>query len=231
VEAISRGELIAAYPRAFQTFFSAVLQHASPTKRLRFGKELFGLAIDNSRALRIQSPHFSTMLRSTHATGVRLIDVLTDPIDAAEVAGGTLVDRVDGRSTRGPHKPQHIIDKCERRLRKELAKTGKDDILALSKLARDMQVSLGFLRYHFQELIQRYEKRRSQQRARFIAKRSKKMQKALEHGPLKEFPSARYPTQERLASAVMKKCRVGRRVARMAVEVALSGRDAKDEGL
>jgi len=228
VAAISSGELVASYPSAFQVFFSTVLQAAPSKKRLRFGRELFGLAIDNSRALRTQSPHFSTMLRSTHATGVRLIDVLTDPVGAAAVAGGNLVDRVDGRSVRGPHKPQCVIESCGRRLRAELAKGDGENIPGLRKLANEMQVGTGFLRYRFPELVDTYLQRRSQQRRHFIAERSKKMKMALDSGLLLAFPSARYPTQESLAYAVMKACGVGRRVARIAVLEALSGRDVRE---
>lgn len=224
VEAIGNGDLVSAYPRAFQVFFSEVLRHAPQKKRLRFGREMFGLANDNSRALRIQSPQFSTMLRSSHATGVRLVDILIDPVNAAEVAGGMLVDRVDGRSTRAPHKPKYVLDFCAKRLQLELIRPDGEYIPSLSKLAVELGVGLGFLHYRFPDLIRRYEQKRSRQKAQFAAKRTMTMQKALEAGPLREFPSARYPTQESLAYAVMEKCGVGRRAARIAVRLALSGR-------
>lgn len=227
VEAISNGELVAAYPRAFQVFFSAVLQRAPQKKRLRFGRELFGLAKDNSRALRLQSPHFSTMLRSAHATGVRLIDVLVDPINAADVAGGVLVDRIDGRSTRAPHKPESVIDACKQRLHQELEKPESECIPSLLKLSSEMHAGTGFLRYRFPDLIKRYEQRRATQKVNFVAKRAQRMKDAL-NDPLKEFPSARYPTQESLAYAVMERCGVGRRAARMAVDAAMKGRTSKD---
>jgi len=228
VDAISRGNLILAHPAAFQTFFAAVLRTAPPKKRLRFGKELFDLKVDNSRALRTQSPHFSTMLRSTQATGVRLIDVLTSPIEAACVAGGMLVDRVDGRSNRRPHKSRSIIEECERRLNFELAKPDWDNVPPLRDLSRDLGVGLGFLHYRFSPLIRLYEKRRSHEKTRQKIARTQLMLKALQVDLLKKFPSSRYPTQESLAYAVMEKCSVGRRAAREAVKLALSDRHASD---
>ena len=228
VDAISRGNLTSAHPAAFQTFFAAVLRTAPTKKRLRFGKELFDLKVDNSRALRTQSPHFSTMLRSTQATGVRLIDVLTSPIGAASVAGGMLVDRVDGRSNRKPHKSRSIIDECERRLSFELAKPDWDNVPPLRELSRELGVGLGFLHYRFSPLIHLYEKRRSQEKNRQKFARTQLMLKALQNDLLKKFPSSRYPTQESLAYAVMEKCSVGRRAARGAVKLALSDRHASD---
>ncbi|WP_206740664.1 TniQ family protein, partial [Dyella ginsengisoli] len=228
VDAISLGSLTAAYPDAFQTFFAEVLRAAPPKKRLRFGKELFNLKIDNSRALRTQSPHFSTMLRSTHATGVRLIDVLTSPVEAACVAGGMLVDRVDGRSERRPHKSISVIEECGLRLSSELAKPDEDDVLPLRELSRELGVGVGFLRYRFAPLIHDYERRRSFEKERQKSKRMRRMLNSLQKDLLKSFPSACYPTQERLAYAVMEKCNVGRRAAREAVKLALADRHASD---
>jgi hypothetical protein len=216
VEAIAKGDLVSSHPRAFQVFFDELLHNLSQSKRLRFGPDLFGKTGCNE--IRESQPHFSSMIRYTNTLGVRLVDVLSSPVESAKVAGDLLGERVDRRRTRGPHKPQKVIDACQRRLQREIFEQALVVPPSLTELAKELHVSLGFLRYRFAALVESYEEFRTERRRLELERRRRDMHNALLEGPIKEFPSSRYPDRESLAYAIMQACGVGRRAARMAVQ-------------
>lgn len=215
VTAISTGELVKAEDQAFKTFSTEIdrLFAIAMSKPMSPGVREVAL-YTRSLSKRNKAPlsTFPTMIRQCAGTGVRLVDVLTSPVDAARSAGGLFpMEDIPGYRPRRHSSPFHYLVSC--RLKEELSKPNNQRILAYPIFTRELGVTDGYLRYRFPILTNRYKKRCREEHVVAAQEEDARVRLFLQ-SKLHLYPSAEFPSQDHLVAAATKACCCGVRRAR-----------------
>lgn len=158
IAAISDGRLVKGAPNAFRVFSDELLSMMQPLIATRSVKHAG--ADEKWREVRSwrhhRPPSFSTMLSRCHTVGVSLLDVVEDPVEAAHQACQLEFARCELPVHRKPIRSSEVKRMVEARMAGLLASPGKDPLPSLAALARELQVSVGYIRYRFPALVTPY---------------------------------------------------------------------------
>lgn len=158
IGAIACGALdnIDAHP--FDRYEESLRKILSPVASLVAGiSEISGAARANGSIVR---PTLKTMLKKSFASGVPLIQILSDPVGAASAAGQLVFDRADIPIEARPRHPKEVREEVEKAFSEMLAKARGEMIPRLRDLARTVGVSEGYVRHRFPDLVRKYQSRR-----------------------------------------------------------------------
>lgn len=221
VEAISSGSLLHVVPDAYNLFLKEIVDHVSTIRR-EFGQRSHIATVIRCHTARDTGhPKLSTLLKRCALLGTNPADVLRDPVGTAKSINLLSFAQIDVPVDRKPRRPEHLIDLAEQRLKAELKKTDFDSMPSLVRIAKDLGVSKGFMRYRLESLCAEYGRhRRHCGKLKHIAK----IRRATEYllsGPILSYPSLKYPSHDHLVADAVSKTGVGVHVARLAVDAAL----------
>ncbi|WP_081500635.1 TniQ family protein [Dyella japonica] len=219
---ISAGELRIA-PNAYSVFITTFAEYLSP-----LGKKISRFAYKAPRRPQLaregRPPRLDTLLRRCAAFGVSPADVLSDPEGTAKSACLLEFARLDLPATAKPRRAAELVELARRRLESELDEARIDAIPSLRQIARDVGVSTGFLNFHFPDLIPKYSVLRKTNSKRSIQRSRDSALAFLLAGPVFEYPSPEFSSQDRLVEATVERTGIGVRAARLAVKAALKQR-------
>jgi hypothetical protein len=222
VSAISTGKLQRAEEQAFKTFFLEVdkLFAATLERPMPLGMwETIVHVRKLSKSGKVPSLNFPTMLRHCAGTGVRLIDVMTSPLEAARTSGW-LFPIEDIRCKGARHHSASFHRRVSDLIKGELSKPAGERIMSYRAMTLELGVSDGYLRYRFPGLARRYKKR-----FRFESLISEQTEKAkirtFFQSRLALYPSAEFPSQDHLVAAAKEACGCGVRKARIVLNLLL----------
>ena len=222
VREVSKGDLAVvddAYTRFIENFSDYLLP---------IGKKISRHAYNSPRrpqtVREATRPHFGTFLRRCVSFGVEPVDALCDPVEAAKAACTLEFARLDLPKEVKPRRPSELVVLAEERFRFELSKTDHHSLLSIAAIARELGVSKGFLDYHLKSLIQRYKEHRLACLNVLYRDQRDRALRFLRDGPIERYPSADFPSIDRLVAATTIAVDVGVRVARIAVCIALRER-------
>ena len=158
VSAIADGRLIKGTPGAFRVFSDVLLGLMQPlisvkgAMRADGDKQAREVRLWRSRA----PPSFATMLRRCHTVGVGLLEVIEDPVEAAHRACQLEFARHEFPIQRKPLRCSDVMRTVQERMIGLLASSGENALPSLVALARELQVSVGYIRYRFPALVMPY---------------------------------------------------------------------------
>lgn len=219
---ISTGELRIA-PDAYKVFITTFAEYLSP-----LGKKISRFAYKAPRRPQLaregKPPRLETLLRRCAAFGVSPADVLSDPEGAAKSACLLEFARLDLPSSAKPRRAAELVELAKSRLESELDESRIDAIPSLRQIAREVGVSTGFLNFHFPDLIPKYSALRKTNNRKSIQKARQLALNFLLAGPVFQYPSPEFPSQDHLVDATVEHTEIGVRAARLAVKAALKER-------
>lgn len=210
-------------PGAYGIFIRSFAEYLSP-----LGKKISKFAYKASRRPQLdreeRNPRLDTLFKRCAALGVNPSDVLSDPEGAAKSACLLEFARLDLPTSARPRRPGELLVLARDRLERELDEDRTDPIPSLRQIAREIGVSPGFLNFHFPELIPRFSalRKKNTEKSQQLARESALTY--LHSGPIYEFPSAAFSSQDRLVAATVEHTGVGVYAARKAVTAALKER-------
>lgn len=210
-------------PGAYGIFIRSLAEYLSPLGR-KISRFAYKAARRPQLAREARNPRLDTLFKRCAALGVNPSDVLSEPEGAARSACLLEFARLDLPAKTKPRRPDELVVLARNRLERELDQDQTELIPSLRQIAREIGVSTGFLNFHFPELIPRFSalrktnSKRSQQLARELALAY------LLGGPIYEFPSAEFSSQDHLVAATVEHTGIGVHAARQAVSVALKER-------
>lgn len=225
VEAISTGELKKAKDCAFHVFSEEIDRLFSKAMQRPMNLGLFEF-VHNHRELfkknNVALSTFPIMLRHCVGTGVRLIDVLTSPLDAAQ--SSNLLFPIDDLPMEGRKRQSLAFHRhVSLRLGKELAKPSDERVIPYSTIRRELGVSDGYLRYRFKELSRKYRFRSSAEYVALAEEETVRIRRFLEEN-IHLYPSSTYRTQKALVEYATRICSCSVRRARIVLSVILNER-------
>jgi hypothetical protein len=210
-------------PGAYNRFIETFSEYLSP-----LNKKISKFAYKGPRrpqlAREARPPRFDSFLRRCAAFGVRPSDILCDPEGAAKSACLLEFARLNLPSTAKPRRPAELVQIAKIRLESEIREGQTDPIPSLRQVAKEIGVSAGFLNFHFPELIHEYSGLRALNGKKSQRRRRNLALSYLLGGPVYEYPSVCYPSQDHLVEATVKATGVNVRTARHAVLAALKER-------
>lgn len=225
VEAISTGELKRAKDCAFQIFSEEIDRLFAKSMQRPMGIGLFELIHSHRELFKKNKEALSTfplMLRHCVGTGVRLIDVLNSPREAAK--SSNLLFPIDDLPVEGRRRQSLAFHRhVSSRLEKELAKPSDERVTPYSTIKRELGVSEGYLRYRFEVLSRKYRLRSSAEYVDLAEEKTICVRKFIDEN-IHLFPSSTYPTQRDLVESAARVCSCGVRKARIVLSVALNER-------
>jgi hypothetical protein len=172
------------------------------------------------------NPMLGTMLKRCHLSGVKLVDVLTDPLGAASVAGQLAYSSFELPNTLKPRRTPEVAKKVRAHLVRAIAQPEGTPFVPLSVLAESLGVSKGFIRYREPVLSQAYMAR-AQAWISGHRKHTKRLARALlVSGPMRAYLAGQIKSQDDLVDHLCAETGVRKHVARLLVSQAL-GRHAK----
>lgn len=219
---ISMGELWIA-PEAYRVFITTFAEYLSP-----LGKKISRFAYKAPRRPQLaregRPPRLDTLLRRCAAFGVNPTDVLSDPEGTAKSACLLEFARLDLPSSAKPRRAVELINLARSRLENELNEAGLDTVPSLRQIAREVGVSTGFLNFHFPDLIKKYSALRKANSRKSIQRSREQALNFLLAGPIFQYPSSEFSSQDRLVEATVEHTGIGVHAARLAVKAALKER-------
>lgn len=219
---ISKGEL-RAVADSYSTFIKVFAEYLSPLNK-KISKFAYKQPRRPQLARENRPPRLGTLLRRCAAFGVNPADVLSDPESAARSACLLEFARLNLPSTAKPRRADELIELAKHRLDRELDETRIRAVPSLRQIAREVGVSTGFLNFHFPDLIPKYSALRKTN-AKICQRVSRELAlKFLLGGPIFQYPSAEFPSQDHLVEATIEATGIGVYAARCAVKVALKER-------
>lgn len=219
VTSISDGSLTYSAPKAFMKFCEELRLLSEPFLKYRQGA-LHTFGPQSWRMTHI-SPMLPTMLRRCHMVGVRLVDVLVDPLGAARAAGQLAYSGIELPLTLRPRRSPEVAKKVRAALIAAVARHESAPILSFKAFARSQGVSTGFIVYREPELATKYQKRASNW-FRDERKRKRNLARSdLTLGSLKAYLTGEFSSQDELADHLCRKTDVKKHVARLLVSLAI----------
>jgi hypothetical protein len=223
--AIGSGEIIKTIDRACWIFSTEMKRlDVDPRRGIPLPYQTSARAehIDMVRVRNERRPNFPSILRQCAATGVRLVDMLTAPIEAARSAGQLLPPHgvASGKShKREPSFHRHV----SQRLRRELRKPTNQRILPYPAMLRELGISDGYLQHRFRQLTLEYRRRWHDE---FEASEREEASRICDYlmSIVHLYPSAEFPRQKFLVEAAARHCGCGKRRARLALSRLLKER-------
>ena len=159
VQAISDGRLVEGEPSAFRKFSDELVALIEPLiygRHIRHpgsGKRTFDVRSWKARA----TPAFETILKRCHAVGVSVFQVIENPIEADHQACCLELDRYEIPTHRKPRRAADLVKLAEDRMANLLATPENNLALpSLAAIARELQVSTGYIRYRLPTLVPLY---------------------------------------------------------------------------
>lgn len=220
VSAIADGTLTTSVPRAFMIFCEELRSLAEPFMKGRHNPSL-RVGPRSWRMTQI-NPMLGTMLKRCHLSGVRLVDVLTDPRGAARVAGQLAYSGFNLPATLKPRRVPEVAKRVHRHLVRAIARPEGTPFVSLSALAESLGVSKGFIRYQEPVLSKAYIAR-AQAWITGHRKRMKRLARALLiAGPMHAYLAGEIKSQDDLVDHLCAETGVRKHVARLLVSDALS---------
>lgn len=220
VSAISAGQLNISEDNPYGVFMAEFSEYMSSLGR-KVSRNAYSEPRRPARAREMKLPRFINLLRRCTAFGVNPAHVLQDPLGAARAACQLEFARLDLPTDVKPRKPKEVIEVAAKRFELEFARQDYDDLPSLASIAKDLGVSKGFLNYRFKKLVAKYTKHRAACLKIRHQRQRDKVVEFLASGPLKNYPSAKYPSHDHLALAASREVGVGIRMARIGLCVAL----------
>ena len=219
---ISKGTL-RVVPNGYNIFINAFAEYLAPLNR-KISRFAYQAPRRPQIARESRPPRLDTLLRRCAAFGVYPSNVLSDPVGAANSACLMEFARLNLPATAKPRRSDELVRLAKTRLQKEVEQAISDPIPSLRQVAREVGVSVGFLNFHFPDLIRKYSELRKTNLSKIMQRSREKALAFLLDGPVYEYPSPEFPSQDRLVEATAKKVGIGAYAARKAVSVALKRR-------
>ena len=166
-------------------------------------------------------PTLITMLRQAELSGVSLLRILSEPKDAAKVAGEFECMRRELPPQCRPRQPKEVAVLAEQEISKALK---EDCVESLRTLAKRIGVSTGYLRYRFPALCQQYIDHWMACCARGVERKHQRVVDLLRKELLPLYDSRRIKSQDELVDRLVQRLGVGKRTARLAVYAATSSK-------
>lgn len=219
VQAISDGSFSEAAPDALQVFcltlrdlmagvYKTTTSVPPRTERVRvLGRE--------------SRPTLITMLRQAELSGVSLLRILSEPRDAAKVAGEFECMRRELPPQCRPRQPKEVAVLAEQEISKALK---EDCVESLRTLAKRIGVSTGYLRYRFPALCQQHIDHWMACRAKAVERKHQRVVELLRSELLPLYASRHIKSQDELVDRLVQRLGVGKRTARLAVYAATSSK-------
>ena len=216
VSAISSGALHRSTPKAFSLFSKEARSLAHPM--MGYKKDLSLRGSMRTWRKETQRPQLSTMLKRCHISGVKLIDVLSDPIGAAHSIGLLIADNTPLPTLAKPRRSEELLSDVRRRLIEALANFPSQPLVPLPEFARSLGVSVGFINYRVHSLNKVYKEEYKRQ-VREEKKKRKRLAKAeLTHGrAFLRYMAGEFRSQDELVDYLCERCHVRKNVARLLV--------------
>jgi len=218
VSSIATGELITSVDEACWIFCTEMKRLGFYPKdvvppRYREAARIEYTDIVNLRNQR--RPNFTSLLRHCSAAGVRAVDVLTSPIEAARSAGQLVPP--DSPPHTSPRKREPLFHRhVSERIRQELKKPTHERITPYPVMLRELGISDGYLRYRFPNLTFQYRNRWHREFEESDRNEAIRIKIYLA-AALQRYPSAEFPHQKSIVAATAKYCGCGKRRARLAL--------------
>jgi hypothetical protein len=208
---------------AWGIFIQDFLDYLAPLGK-KVSKFAYGEARRPSLDRERKAPQLSMMLKRCAAFGIRPSDLLTDPHGAAMSASLLEFARLDLPVPTRPRKSPESVELARARLSTEARPERSDPLPSLRQVARECGVSVGFLNFHFPELVKRFAHLRKQNLAKIMKARRTAALTFLLNGPIYEYPSPTFPSIDRLVDATSTAVSLSINESRKAVSAALKER-------
>lgn len=226
VSSISTGELYV-QRRALHIFRAELAKTLSNDIRRKDACEIMDLPFRYLLQRRKKPFQFSTLLRFVHDLDLRLVDLLTSPIEAAHAAGGLLSQHVDAPVKRYTRLTKAQRSRIKQRILRELGKPSGVLLLSKRALCLELGITVNAFRYAGGELLEHYEGRRAQA----VIEARKMAGSAMRDLFSKEYEAShragRLSTQKAIAIELAKKCSTTIRHARMVVKEMVDAQQEK----
>lgn len=189
VAAIATGTLVQTRPDSQRIFEEELTAVVSPVAEV-----LKGVSKPSGTALaqqRLVKPSLTTLLKKAFASGVGVVDILLDPVQAAKVAGQLFYDRggipAEMRNNYSEKMRLHV----HRVLLEHLGKPGTEQIPSLKALANELGVPCNYIRGKFPSLLVKYISHQRSANFAAIARRydaaKRELLSLVESGQVKSF--------------------------------------------
>lgn len=208
--AVSNGTFSQASSDALRTFSKEIHRLFPSAKRSPLG--CLVPVVNRSRY-----PTLLTLLKASHATGVPLIEILTDPQQAATKAGGLGLSTYTPPSIPHPHHDKAKLKRMELRMRELIAKPLSEHLPSLAKLAAEFRVTPGYILHRNPKLHGHYMARRAELRRYRREKMTRDVRLALSNGLFAKYVDRTFSSQDALVVEICRRCNVGKHFARSLV--------------
>lgn len=223
VEEISTGRISSVDADAYGIFLKEFADYLVPMN-LKISRHTYRSPRRPQIARETARPRFTTLVRRCAAFGIKPSEIFRDPIEAAKSACLLEFARLELPGDLKPRKSADLVRVSFEYLDSRLSEDDYDNLPSLVDIAKNLGVSKGFLNYHHRDLCSRYARHRTGCRNRKAAALIRRAVAYLQAGPIAQYPSPSFPSQDHLVAAVVQELRITVRVARTAVAVALKMR-------
>ncbi len=220
VKEISTGKLASVVEDAYGTFVKEFSDYLSPVGS-KISRHTYRAARRPQKARETTRPRFMTLLKRCMAFGIDPTDLFRDPVGAAKSACLLEFARLDLPPDIKPRRSTELIGISLERLRSALLESDYDQLPSLAEISRDLGVSKGFLNHHHGPICAQYARHRTACRNKRTAKDVRSVVAYLRSGPIKKYPSAKFPSHDHLVAAAVRDVGVAVWVARRALGIAL----------
>ena len=220
VKEISTGNLASVAEDAYGTFVKEFSDYLSPVGA-KISRHTYRAPRRPQKARETTRPRFMTLLKRCMAFGIDPTDLFRDPVGAAKSACLLEFARLDLPPDIKPRKSTELIGLALERLRSGLLESDYDQLPSLAEIARDLGVSKGFLNYHHGLICAEYARHRTGCRNKRTAKEVKNVVAYLRGGPIKKYPSAKFPSHDHLVAAAVRDVGVAVWIARRGLGIAI----------
>lgn len=189
VAAIATGTLVQTRPDSQRIFEKELTAVVSPVAEV-----LKGVSKPSGTALAQQhlvKPSLTTLLKKAFASGVGVVDILLDPVQAAKVAGQLFYDRSGIPAEMRNNYSEKVRLHVHRVLLEHLDKPRTEQIPSLKALANGLGVPCNYIRSRFPDLVTKYTSHRYAAAALAVVSRREAAKRELmalvESGQVKSF--------------------------------------------
>lgn len=221
VEAISSDELANVVPNAYNIFQEQLAGTVSALRKELGAQSRIAAAIRASVARDTGRPKLATLLKRCALLGLNPADVIRDPVGAAESINLLDLAHLELPGDKKPKRPEHLVDLAKNRLEAAMECQDFDSIPSLRAVAKELGVSVGFLRYRLSALCAQYGHHRRRCGKLRYTQTIDLATRYLLSGPVLEYPSSRFPSHDHLAAAAAQEVGAGVRIGRLAADAAL----------
>lgn len=221
VEAIACHQLAPIVPDAYKILLKRLVGTVNELRREFGPKSHLAAAIGTSVVRDGGRPKLTTLLKRCAVLSLNPAHVIQDPVGAADSICLLDLAQLDLPAERKPKRPQHLADLAEERMRTAMKSSDFDLTPSLRAVAKELGVSVGFLRYRLSALCTQYGHFRRHSGGLKYIQTIDRATTYLLSGPVLEYPSPRFPSHDHLAAAAAKEVGAGVRIGRLAADAAL----------